>query len=80
MALYPWAIGHLGNDPTCAQSQLGQRGALLAAILEDYEMKWAAGEAIDLNEYVSLLKMNSGQLGGTRGSVPPRQSHAARRS
>lgn len=41
----------LGGDPSTAQRQLAQRGALLAAMLEDLETRWVSGEAIELQEY-----------------------------
>jgi hypothetical protein len=38
---------------TQAQCQLAQRAAVLGALLEDYEVRWAAGEPFDLNAYLA---------------------------
>jgi hypothetical protein len=38
---------------TQAQRQLAQRAAVLGALLEDYEVRWAAGEPFDLNAYLA---------------------------
>jgi hypothetical protein len=35
--------------------QLCQRAALLAAIVEDFETRWLAGEAVDLSSHLSAV-------------------------
>jgi len=40
---------------TQAQIQLAQRAAVLGALLEDRETRWAAGEEFHLDEYLSAI-------------------------
>jgi hypothetical protein len=41
------------DDLTQAQRQLAQRAAVLGALLEDYEVRWAAGEPFELAPYLA---------------------------
>lgn len=40
---------------TLGQRQLVQRAAVLGALIEDCEARWAAGEAIDIGDYLAAI-------------------------
>ena len=44
-------IDHL----TLGQRQLCQRAAVLGALIEDAEARWAAGESIELGDYLAAI-------------------------
>jgi hypothetical protein len=53
LALIPTLESEHGTDITEGVRQLCQRAALLAAIVEDFETRWLAGEAVDLSSHLS---------------------------
>jgi hypothetical protein len=50
-------VRDLGKTPSTAQSQLAQRGALLAAMCEHFETEWIAGKQVDLGLYGYLTNV-----------------------
>ena len=50
-------ITDLGGDLTEAQKSIMRRAAVLSAILEDKEARWATGTPLSLNEYCSATNV-----------------------
>jgi len=50
-------VADLGGDLTEAQKSIMRRAAVLSAILEDKEARWATGEPVALNEYCSATNV-----------------------
>ena len=50
-------VADLGGDPSTAELQLATRAALTGAIINDFETRWAAGEQIDLPNYLSAVNV-----------------------
>lgn len=63
----------LGGDLSKGQEALARRAAVLSAIIEDVEAKWARGEPFPLDEYLSatnVLRRLLTSLGLERRSKP----------